>query len=386
MTAKFDKRNLFASVFSLLTIISMTLFFNLYDPWQPVGPQLIQDGGFNRLSCTNEWSGWQENTDWAADGGFNGSPGVVLTTSEKKHGRLRMTIEHPERFPAFRVSVRATASNVRQGKKSWDVPRGIFFFRNQAGKTVQGKYYSVFGIEKDTGWRRYSEVFPVPDDVLDARLQFQNFAGSGTLHLDDVSVIPVRPRPSAAGLSIFFLLLWSAAFGIAMLTLHPWTRRGGWLIVLTSLAIVVGTATPGKILDGSITETARWVKGLVPTPEKPAVVPAAAVQKAKPAGKPVQNPAQKPALPKDDEIVNTVHFQGHLLLFILLALLCAYGWPGCLFRTAGGLLLFACSTEVLQFVSIDRAAGISDLIVDLTGAGAGLLAATAIRRLLLLWK
>ena len=53
MLKKPANRTLFTALFAVLTVGGMALFFNLYEPWRPVGPELIPDGGFSAPESTN---------------------------------------------------------------------------------------------------------------------------------------------------------------------------------------------------------------------------------------------------------------------------------------------------------------------------------------------
>lgn len=382
MFGKTSKLNLFSALFAILTVGVMTLFFNLYDPWQPVGPELIPDGGFNTPSATNVWSGWNEWTQLVPDGGFGGSPGVVLATSSNQNGILRFTVYDLTHIPAFRVSLRATAQGIVRGKNGYHVPRAIFFYHDASEKSLYNLHHGIMDISKDTGWKRYVDVFPVPVGAANARFHIQNLGVAGTLQVDDLSVIPVRERPSAPWWKLFFGILWMTAFGLCLFALRPWTHRLGSLIMLTLTVIMIGIVVPGKLLDSSIEKTLHAAKNLIP---KPAPAPAPVVQVAKTV------PAQTavPVKPKAEPVValprtgvEHVHLIGHFVMFSLLAFLSALSWisaPPSLRRiwtVFACLAFFAAATEVLQFIPAGRSASPSDLLVDTSGmAGAVVLAA-----------
>ena len=374
-----SKRNLFVSVFAVLTVGVMALFFNLYDPWQPIGPELIPDGGFNTPAVTNVWSGWNELTQLAPDGGFGGSAGVVLTTSSNRNGALYFTVHNLTNIPAFRVSLRAVVQGVVRGKEGYHVPRAIFFYKDATAKNLSTRNHAVMHIHKDTGWQYYKEVFPVPKNAASARFRIENLSVAGVMQVDDVSVIPVRERPDALWWRLFFGTLWTTAFGLSLFALRPWVRRYGFLIMTTLALIMIGIILPGKFLDDSIDKFIHPTKSLSPKTVKTAH-PAQTVK----APQPEQLATPKAPKPKEEPIIvipgtdiGKVHMIGHFSLFSLLAFLSALSWisaPHLLRRAlvvSAVLAFFATATEVLQFVPTDRSAGLSDLSVDVFGmAGA----------------
>ena len=378
------KRNLFVSAFTVLTVGLMALFFNLYEPWQPVGPELILDGSFSSPASTNGWSGWNQWTQLSPDGGFGGSPGVVLTCSAKEHGILRFTVRDLTNVPAFRVSMRAAAEGVVRGKEGYHVPRAVFFYHDAKAKSLFNLHHGLMDISRDTGWRRYKGFFPVPEGAVNARLHIQNLGIAGVMRIDDVSVIPVRPRPSAPWWKLFLGTLWTTAFGLCLFALRPWARRYGFLITVTLVLIMTGIVLPGKLLDDSIEKSLHTAKNLISKPVTSA--PEHRVQTVNVT--PVQSAVIKPPKPKEEPFialpgtgVDNVHAIGHFTLFSLLAFFTALSWlasPPSLKRAAAvyaGLAFFAAATEVLQFIPAERSAGLSDLRTDIVGmAGAVVLA------------
>ena len=377
MFKKSASRNLFTALFAFLTVGIMALFFSIYEPWQPIGPELIPDGSFSTPEATNGWNGWSQQAQLVPDGGYGESPGVVLTTSSNEHGLLRFTVNDLTNIPAFRVSLRATAQGIVQGKENYHLPRALFFYRDANSKGLFNLHHGILAITKDTGWRYYKDFFPVPENAINAQMYIQNLGVAGVMHADDVSVIPVRARPSAPWWKLFFGTLWTAAFGFCLSALRPWTRRYGFMIMATLVLILTGITLPGKFLDESIEKTARAARDFIPKP----VAPAPPVQIAKAAPEP---PTATPLKPKEEpapsapiSVAENAHIIGHLILFSLLALLSALSWissPSAFKRVAAvfsGLTFFAAATEVLQFIPPDRSAGLSDLSIDVFGmAGA----------------
>ncbi|NOU36712.1 MAG: hypothetical protein HOO88_08075 [Kiritimatiellaceae bacterium] len=373
-------RNLFTALFAVLTVGVMALFYNLYEPWQPIGPELIPDGRFSTSAATHVWSGWNEQTRLVQDGGFDGSPGVILTTSPGQNGILRFTTYNLTNIPAFRVTLRAAAHGVVRGKEGYHVPRAIFFYHDAAAKSLFGLHHGVMDIPKDSSWRYYKDFFPVPPGAANARLHIQNLGSAGIMQIDDVSVIPVRERSSAPWWKLFFGTLWTISFGICLVALRPWARRCGYMILVTLTLILAGIILPGKLLDDSIEKSFHTAKNLIPK----RVMPAPSAQTVK--ATPEPSVAPKPAAPKDEPtfalsgtVVEQSHIIGHFALFSLLAFLSALSWvPAPSLKRIGivsaGLAFFAAATEVLQFIPADRSAGLSDLRVDIIGmAGAVIL-------------
>ena len=389
MHGKPSKRNLFASTGAILTVSLMALFFNVYEPWVPVGPERIADPGFETSAATNQWSGWNEQTRLLPDGGFRGSPGVVLTVSSNRQGVLRYTVSDLTGIPAFRVSLRATARNVVPGKLGYHVPRAVFYYQDTKGKNLFSLRHGIKDLSKDKGWKRYTRFFPVPENAANARLHIQNLGAAGIMQIDDVSVIPVRRCPFARWWNLFFGTLWAASFVSCLLVLHPWKRRYGRLILMTAGLILTAVVLPGERLDGAIRETGRTAKNLIRKPPPPA-----AVQRPAPSAAPVASPpaaAKPPAPPAETPVkmsgtgVDNAHLIGHLVLFSLLAFLSALSWipPEPSLRRAGavlaGLLLFAAATETLQLITPDRAAGWKDLFVDAAGMTASVFLVLCLR-------
>ncbi len=379
MFGNFPRWKLFIALFAVLTVGIMALFFNIYEPWQPIGSELIPDGSFSTPAATNSFSGWNEWTKLSPDGGCGGSPGVVLTATSNRNGTLRFTVYNLTNIPAFRASLRAAAHGVARGKEGYHVPKALFYYRDANGKSLFNLHHGIMDItKKDTGWRYYKDFFPVPKGTIDACFHVGNAGVAGVMQVDDLSVIPVRARSDALWWKCFFGTLWTAAFGLCLAALRPWARRYGFLIMATLVMIMIGIILPGKPLDDTIEKTAQAVKHLMPKPAAPASPPGLPiiVRSAKPKEEVV---ADKPTATKQAHVV------GHFIMFSLLAFLSALSWlavPASLKRAGAvfaGLAFFAAATEVLQFIPSDRSAGLSELRIDLAGMAGAVVLIFAIR-------
>jgi len=387
MFKKSPNRTLVTALFAALTVSGMALFFNLYNPWMPIGQDRIIDNGFETEGCTSEWTGWNSELVWIdPEGGFNGSAGVVLSTTPKRHSRLKMTVSETENIPAFRISARATTKNIEHGPKSWNLPRTVFFYLNSSGKPLFNLSHGLFDIKQNSEWKRYTAVFPVPENIQNGQLQIQNFGKEGILRIDDVSVIPVTQKPSASFFNIFFTLLWISALAACIASLQPWTHWSGAGALLCSLVIIIGVVLPGEPLDTAISST---IDTLQDTQQKIAHFAKQSVDRrasATPAPEEVV-PIEKQyeaAAQSEKNVVQYAHKAGHFTLFALMAFLSMICWAPVQERAirilcvTGGLYLFATATEVLQFVTFDRRAGLIDLSVDIAGISIAIAAAAAL--------
>ena len=369
MTGKKQNSQRKTALFALLTVAGMALFFNLYNPWIPVGPDRILDGGFENPSCIEEWTGWGERVSLTPQAGFQKTSGVQIRTTPTKNGILRKTITEIENVSAFQVSLRATTQNVQGGKESWYFPRSVFFYRTTENKALFNISHGIFMIDKDSHWKHYTETFPVPDHVKNVTLQVQNLGVGGILCIDDLSIIPVKRRASAPLFTLFFTLLWSAALLSNVITLRLWKTTWGIGVLLVAALILLGVLLPSQTLNQGIDATYSSAKKATQQIEQ-------LVSKPDPQQKPtsLQKPETEEFIAKKEaEPIHYAHRLGHAALFMLLAMLSMLCWnaPSAprrrpLFILAG-LSLFAAATEIIQFITPDRTAKPPDFAIDLSG-------------------
>jgi VanZ family protein len=373
---------------AVFTVGAMALFFNLYDPWENVGPERLRDGGFETPAATDEWQGWNELVRRTETGGFKGSPGVEVQSTATRTATLRWSTSDLHGAEAFRVSLRAAAQNVMPGKFSYDAPRALFFYTDAQAKGLFNIPHQIVALQEASDWKFYTAVFPIPATAVSARFYIQNLGLAGLMQADNLSVIPVRKRPFAVWFKAGFSLLWATAFVVALGALKPWQHRWGWLVLLTLIPILIGVTLPGKLLNGAIEQSATSMHRLRPPPPAPPKVAPAVRPPASPPSAPAAptapKPKEEPVYTIPYSVIGQVHVIGHWSLFCLLAFFCGLTWIDSLAwrRTAsvlGGLLLFSVATEILQFIPPGRSATQNDLATDLLGIGCGVAAAYGVR-------
>ena len=97
-------------------------------------------------------------------------------------------------------------------------------------KNSNGKFLEIIVVDNASTDDSIAQIKKAHPDIKILQ-QTENLGVAGVMHADDVSVIPVRARPSAPWWKLFFGTLWTAAFGFCLSALRPWTRRYGFMIM-----------------------------------------------------------------------------------------------------------------------------------------------------------
>lgn len=337
---------------AMILLAVTLLFWGFYDRYEPAGSVLLASPSLadaDRLvgDCTE------------TNGLF-----TLNVPASGKRASVYFRMPGANSCELIRARARIKVEDVVEGKYGWNCARVMVLQYDENNKWIPGTHGVV--AEKDTkGWEAHEDVFEMLPEAAHTDFVIQQSGKSGTAWFDSIEAQPVRLRDSFAWWRALFagLWLWMGALYFIRCRLH--CRKLHVLILLNALAILAGAMMPGKWIEAS----SEFAKEQV----------AQAVEKKPPS--PTILPAAKPAKPSPDlkhmdqfnELVGDAHRSGHFLLFASLCFL-VY-WSAALerqhrsyyFKVAFDIFIFASITEALQNLTLDRAAGISDLRTDIYG-------------------
>jgi len=371
---------------STLFLFLMWLFFQAYQPWQPIDQDLLY--GTGTFSDATDLSGWRRETgsvEWTDDTGY-----VEL----KPRARLRFSL------PAFAGDLllcagRLKTQDLATGKKAWDAARIMVYFEDDKGRIRWSHPHNVGYLSGNNDWQQVSALIEVPSFARKGWVELAHYGSAGIAQFDDISIQPAIWKETYTHWQMFFGMVWAAIMMWLLLNSHYWTVPWGKPLLISGIMIIVFVTLPpatmfqvassGAKLSQKVLHTAEDVfpdstpAGETAVQKQPKVSQTkakaeAASQTVKPAIK------QKSAQPRQPERpavapVRSIDVQklGHGLLFAVLgffAFMALYGKvdTGLLVYT---LLLFAASTEVLQLVIDGRLFGVTDLFLDIVGLAVG---------------
>ena len=344
---------------AVVLLAATILFWSRYDRYEPVGPVLLESavlaGGTN------------------VRGDVSGSNGrfTLLVPPGGKQARIDFPLPAAMDYESIRVRARIKVAGVVVGKHSWSCARLLVAQYDANNKWIPG-HHGLVSEEGSRDWAEHEDVFGIFPNAARVVMVLQQSGIEGMAEFDQLVAEPVRLRASFIWLRIVFFSLWisMAALYFRRCRLHH--RKLNVLILLNVLAILYGTLMPGVwIQDGSDWAKKTWAKRSKPAPAK--------IQPTE--GKPVSKPAPSHE-PMDwfMEVEVEAHQVGHFVLFASLCFLVYLSaalerqHPAYFFKVGIDVLLFAAVTESLQFLTLDRTAGVGDLRIDLYGMAAALLA------------
>lgn len=352
-TSKFKLR---FPVFALLLVT--LLFWSLYDRYEVAGPVLLESPVLaDAIRCSGVVS--------ESDGGRFA---LVVPEASGKRVDVRFRIPTATEYSMIRVRARARVEGVVVGKSKWRCARLIFIQYDSIPKWMPGTH-GLMSADGTQGWKSYERVFEMFPGVAYAEVALQQLGLSGRVEFEHVEVQPVRMRASFVWWRILFAGAWLAAavYYFPRCRLHR--RKLSLLILLNALAIVSGALMPSDwIKDGSDWVKETWTECRAPVPVKSN----SKIEKKAEA----KRGADLRQMERFNEVVGDVHRTGHFALFASLCFLvyCSAALerqhPAYFFKVGFDVLIFAIVTESLQFLTIDRTAGVGDLLVDVYGMAA----------------
>jgi VanZ family protein len=383
---------------STLFLFIMWIFFQAYQPWQPIGHDLLyKTGSFDNVTDLSDWTRAHGKVEWSDDTGY-----VSLTPSS----RLRFNL------PTFSgdlllCSGKIKVDDLSAGRHEWDAARIMVYFEDEAGHINWSHPHNVGFLAGDSDWQTFTTVIEVPSFAAKGWIELAHYGKSGIALFDDISVNPAIWKKTYAHWQMFFGMTWAAMMMWLIINGHFWSEPWGKGILACAFLIVVGVTLPPATMfevasSGVKLSEKMWTAGTQAVLDRESSAPQLPVESSgKEAPKTVMKPkentgqaatesqpvssqrkAEKTSstkAPKGRFELTPAAFQnfGHAVLFAFLGFIAVKAYahkyrPGLI---AYSLVLFAVSTEVLQLVIDGRLFGVMDLLLDLAGIVVGALTA-----------
>lgn len=339
---------------AVVLLVATSLFWSRYDRYEPAGPVLLESpvlaGGTN------------------VRGDVSGSNGrfTLLVPPGGKQARIDFPLPAAMDYESIRVRARIKVDGVVIGKHSWSCARLLMAQYDANNKWIPG-HHGLVAEKGSKNWAGHEDVFEIFPNAARVVVVLQQSGIEGTAEFEHIEAQPVRIRTSFVWWRIVFLGSWAfmAALYFRRCRLHH--RRLKMLILLNVLAILYGTLMPGAWIQDSVERVKKSVRELrAPEPAPAKIQPT----EGKPTPKPT--PPQK-QMDWFMEMEVEAHQAGHFILFASLCFLVYLSaalerqHPAYFFKVGVDVLLFAAVTESLQFLTLDRTAGMIDLLIDVYG-------------------
>ncbi len=351
---------------ALLLLLATLLFWSRYERYEAAGPLLLESPPMAaatrvRGECTE------------TNGHF-----IRTVPVSGKTASINFRMPNAAGYEFIRVHGRIKVENVVEGKNYWRCARLLLVQYDGNNKWIPG-HHGVVAEQGSKDWEFHEDVFEIDSLAAHVDLVIQQTGLSGIAEFDQLRVEPLRLRASFVWWRTLFFVLWLLAAVLYFPRCRLHRRKLKVLILLNAMVILAGTLMPGVWIQDS---TARF-KTAVQELRAPEPVP-----------EQEQTSKKKPASPQEQidwfvEIEVEAHQVGHFTLFASLCFLVYLSaalerqHPAYFFKVGIDVLLFAAITESLQFLTLDRTAGILDLRTDLYGMALAFVVFLAVRPLVL---
>lgn len=341
----------------LLLSLGTILFFNLYDRYVVIGPELLTDALFS-----------DNLTKWEPSGQDISVPttgaGIARLHSDNSEiiVNLSQVIPDVPRYTLLRLSCDIKTSNISQSQGGWNVARVILVPHDAKGEPMYHLPHTLVHLRGTHEWGNHAGVFAVDATTTKVRLSVQLAHTTGTMWVKNLSLRPLAEVVSFSQYRIIAIILWAtAAVWIAMpLAWSAFSNMHCAVVIACALAIVLSVLMPEAFKEhiGNI------------------LFPSLAKQSFASPGSDTFR--FLPLLPTLD-----IYKIGHFVLFMTLTTITFYRrpYPGSQSKIFGYLLVFALVTEVLQLFTNGRSAQFGDVLIDSAGIATGFMLLLAVRTL-----
>lgn len=352
-----------------------------WERYNLVGPELLDDGGFER--GLEAWeSGGYGGEARAEDGA------VVLSVTppcERPTCGAILLQDLPVPEAEILVLGASTATEGVGGPITSVGELNVYLVpRGADGTGLWDEALTVVSQSGTSPWTAQRFGMDVQPHWTSLTVLVQLRAAEGLARADDVTLRTATPRAvwrlALDGLAGGWLV---AAFGtLVALARTPGTRfRGAFVAAcIAGLGLLV---LPARYVDGAVDAVVAAFEAepeaIVTPPPRVEAAPATPAPAASPAKR---EPGEAAPMPDESVLRGTLREAApHFSLFVLLGALAALAFPGA--PTAGlaiRMLAFAGTTEVLQLFTPDRGPSVEDIVADTAGVALGLAVARLVTR------
>lgn len=337
-----------------LLILATYMLFTLAPRYQISSINLLHNSDFSE--------GFRNWTESSNCGKLTQNLSTVLLQNQKSPCTvfLRQHLPIPLNATQLKLTAEVYTRNVLQGKLPWQSARLSLVGIDQNAQKMWHHPHMIKLPPHSKAWQSVSQVFSIPADAVELIVGLEIIETTGTVAARKLKLMSVSENNWFSIAANSLLILWGVTFlwlGKNLLRLFNSRMIQGSFIIISASIIIGCCVIPGKVRDMILDlfqETIAKLKMVLTESYIWSYVPA--------------------ELQTDFSL--SLDKAGHFVLFAILAFLVRIGRPQDRFAAqCTNLLLFAASTEVLQFYISGRQPGITDWLVDVGGLMLGFFSA-----------
>ncbi len=319
------------------------------DRFEKNGPQILKDSQF---SMDNQH--WKVQVSPGCRISIANKTVSLVSISDGKTAEIWQTVINDQNYRLVKLEALIRCNNVVPGIKPWN--RARLILGQHDGKEFQWNLsHTVVALEGTKEWEIYHTIFPISSETKSFRINAQLSQCSGLMEIANISLYSVRQNRlyglaqkavvTAWGIYLFFLII--------SIVSKDRSIYGKLSFMISILAILTGATVPGTIK----TEVTKAIQEQI-------------------TGMPLMlnsNEVASEAVP-DQDYQLSISKRGHFFLFFLLGFALSVVLRFSIwYQVFLYLILFAGSTEFIQFYIDDRNPLFSDFILDCSGGTVGIL-------------
>ena len=344
----------------IMALILVTVLHFSYAPRYEVDPiELIANGDFR-----NGLEGWKQ----PSNGGnrIEESGVVILENSDpSRNVFLRQYLPVSNASLLVKLTGEVWTDGIVEGESDWHKARLSLVAKDKTGEMLWDYPHQMDIPQNTEDWHLVSKVFKIPSEAVEMVVGMEILRASGQMRVRHISLSPVKEYFWFSITAYFLLFVWGMAFlwiGRSLFPLFNSKMNKGSLLGAFTL-IVVGVMMPSWMKEMILTKVENGYTSIIVFLSD--VLPGSVAQ---------LNIETAPPIPADKF--------GHFFLFAFLAFLCRRAIPHASFQTClVNLMLFATTTEVLQFFIFGRSPKVQDWMVDFGGLLCGLALSEGFQRM-----